>query len=120
MARSPIKKELENSRLLKEYASWIYCDGCGKTIAYLCYVTYDCFLFEYVCRCGNKGRVLIKFEHEPLRQDATALVTVRNRLCCPNDKLPLVTFVNKNLAGYSYAIGCHECHTTYSGVFSDA
>ena len=47
MARSPKIKEIVNSRLLKDYASWIYCTSCNKTVAYLCYVTYDLFSFEY-------------------------------------------------------------------------
>ena len=33
MARTPEIKELQNARLLKEYASWIYCTGCNQTVA---------------------------------------------------------------------------------------
>jgi len=40
MGRVVKTKKLENARLLKEYASWIYCTSCEKTVAYLCYVTY--------------------------------------------------------------------------------
>lgn len=114
MARTPIKKELTNSRLLKEYASWIYCTGCEKTVAYLCYVTYDSFCFKFECLCGSKGNVNIEFEHSPMQNSDTPLEIVKNRLCCPNEKSPLVTFVDKNLKNYSYTIGCKECQTVYS------
>ena len=113
MARTPITKELVNSRLLKEYASWIYCTECNKTVAYLCYVTYDNFAFEYECSCGSKGSVHIEFEHTPMKQSEQPLELIKNRLCCPVDKSPLVTFVDKNLKAYSYSIGCKECQNTY-------
>lgn len=115
MARKPITKELLNSRLLKEYASWIYCTECNKTVAYLCYVTYDSFDFKYECHCGGKGSVHIEFEHAPMEQGQRPLETIKNRLCCPKDKSPFVTFVDKNLKGYSYSIGCKECQTKYTG-----
>ena len=117
MPRTPIKKDLVNTRLLKDYASWIYCTKCEKTVAYLCYVTYDSFSFDYECKCGGKGRVQIEFEHEPMNSTEEKLETVKNRLCCPDDKSPLVTFVDKNLKRYSYSIGCKGCRTLYSGVF---
>lgn len=91
MARKPITKELVNSRLLKDYASWIYCTGCNKTVAYLCYATYDCFTFAYECRWGSKGRVHIAFAHEPMQKSDLPLEHAKNRLCCPRDKAPLVT-----------------------------
>lgn len=115
MARKPSKKELVNSRLLKEYASWVYCTGCSKTVAYLCYVTYDSFSFEYECQCGSEGSVTIEFEHGFMKQENTPLETVKHRLCCPKDKSPLVTFVDKNLKSYSYSIGCKECQTEFRG-----
>ena len=115
MARKPITKELVNARLLKEYASWIYCTECNKTVAYLCYVTYDSFDFKYECHCGGKGSVHIEFEHAPMEQGQRPLETIKNRLCCPKDKSPFVTFVDKNLKGYSYSIGCKECQTKYTG-----
>ena len=115
MARTPIRKELMNSRLLKDYASWIYCTGCNKTVAYLCYVTYDSFTFEYECRCGSKGSVHISFEHGELKQSDAALIPIKNRLCCPEDESPLVSFVNKNLRSYTFSVGCKVCQTVYSG-----
>ncbi len=32
-----------DTRLLKSYGSWIYCNSCNKTVGYLCYTTYDYF-----------------------------------------------------------------------------
>ena len=115
MARKPTRKELQNSRLLKEYASWIYCKGCGKTAAYLCYVTYDAFDFEYVCKCGNHGSVRIEFEHSAPKTSGEPLKIVKNRLCCPTDDAPLLTLVEKNLAEYAYRVLCNACNTEYRG-----
>ena len=114
MSRKPIRKELENTRLLKEYASWIYCTGCEKTVAYLCYVTYDLFEFDYTCGCGSHGRVSIEFAHEKPEVSDTPLKPVKNRLCCPKDGAPLVTVVDKNVTGYRLRVLCNTCHTEYT------
>ena len=113
MARKPTVKELRNSRLLKEYASWIYCEGCGKTVAYLCYVTYDAFSFEYTCNCGSCGSVRIEFEHDKSASSHSALTEIKNRLCCPQDASPLVTVVEKNVAAYELRVVCNGCNTEY-------
>jgi len=114
MARKPSKKELVNSRLLKDYASWIYCEGCGKTVAYLCYVTYDCFDFSYACNCGGEGHVCIEFENPSEPSDsAEPLKIVKNRLCCARDEAPLLTIVEKQLRGYEFEIVCNACNTRY-------
>lgn len=115
MARIPGRKELLNSRLLKDYASWIYCTDCNKTVAYLCYVTYDLFNFEYACVCGNKGQVYIEFDRDSdIQTSDEPLLYVKNRLCCPKDKSPLVTFVDKNLVSFKCDIVCKDCNTQYS------
>jgi len=114
LARKPKSKECQNTRLLKPYASWIYCEGCNKTIAYLCYVTYDAFAFTYTCACGNCGSVSIQFEHEVPSVSDKPLAVIKNRLCCPVDSAPLLTVVEKNLVSYSYRIVCNTCHTAYS------
>lgn len=114
MARSPKIKELENARLLKEYASWIYCDSCGKTTAYLCYVTYDLFDFEYTCGCGACGKVHIEFEHGESSISGKPLPAIKNRLCCPTDKSPLLTIVDKNLTRYKFRVLCNTCNTEFS------
>ena len=116
MARKPTRKELHCSRLLKDYASWIYCEGCGKTVAYLCYVTYDAFDFEYTCNCGSCGSVRIEFEHETATKSDMPLVALKNRLCCPQDASPLLTLVEKNLASARFSVVCNSCNTEYRGV----
>ena len=119
MARVPMQKQLLRTKLLKEYASWVYCTGCNKTVAYLCYVTYDAFDFEYTCNCGNHGQVHIAFENENSAQTTIGHeppTLKKNRLCCPNDEAPLVTFVDKNLSRYQYSIVCNHCNTQYSGA----
>ena len=101
-----------NSRLLKEYASWIYCTNCNKTVAYLCYVTYDQFSFRYNCNCGY---VHIEFEHDDeIIISDNSLCLTKNRLCCPNDNSPLFTIVEKNLKNYKYDILCRECNTKFT------
>jgi len=115
MARKPIIKKLENARLLKEYASWIYCTGCGKTVAYLCYVSYDLFDFEFICDCGKSGSVHIEFAHEEGKRSDEQLTEIKNRLCCPKDHSPLLTTVDKNLADYKFQILCNQCGEVYHG-----
>ena len=116
MARTPLRKALENTRLLKEYASWIYCTVCNNTVAYLCYTHYDLFDFAYTCRCGSQGRVLIEFPHEneAVRKSAAPLQSAKNRLCCPQDGSPLLTLVEKNLAKAEFRIVCNVCRSEYS------
>ena len=113
MARTPKQKDLKNSRLLKEYASWIYCTGCNQTVAYLCYVTYDLFDFEYTCTCGSCGSVHIEFEHDAPTRSDLALQTIKNRLCCPKDDAPLFTVVEKNVERCKYRIVCNGCGSEY-------
>ena len=114
MSRKPIKKELTNTRLLKEYASWIYCDKCNSTVAYLCYVTYDMFDFDYKCKCENTGHVHIEFENDNnTTKSSESLIEIKNRLCCPSDSSPLVTLVTKNLLEYKLSVLCNKCNTQY-------
>jgi len=109
MARIPKLKNLKNSRLLKDYASWIYCANCNSTVAYLCYVTYDAFDFEYICNCGSNGKVHIEFEHPTPAKSTEELKIIKNRLCCPNDDSPLLTVVEKNIKSYKFNIICNTC-----------
>ena len=113
MARKPKQKELRNARLLKEYASWIYCESCNKTVAYLCYVTYDLFDFEYTCKCGNHGSVFVEFEHDAPEKSNFPLHFAKNRLCCPKDDAPLLTIVEKNIIEARFCIVCNTCNTEY-------
>ena len=115
MGRAVKTKKLENSRLLKEYASWIYCTSCGETIAYLCYVTYGKFDFRFKCNCGCSGSVCIDFEDtQPAAPSSEGLVAVKNRLCCPQDGAPLATFIEGKLKSYTCTISCVKCGREYS------
>ncbi len=103
-------KKLENARLLKEYASWIYCTSCEKTVAYLCYITYDKFEFQFACNCGCHGSVSIDFgDLESPQASSKNLGSIKNRMCCPNDKSALITFAGKNLQSYDCKISCLKC-----------
>ncbi len=114
MARKPIVKELKNTKLLKEYASWIYCTNCNNTIAYLCYVTYDNFKFDFECNCGSKGSLYISFDETQPVLNNLSLVKVKNRLCCPHDNSALLTIVEKNLKSYHGNITCIQCENCFN------
>jgi uncharacterized protein YbaR (Trm112 family) len=115
MARTPTDKALINTRLANAYGGWIYCEGCNKTIGYLCYVTYDLFRLDYQCKCGNCGSVHLAFERDSEAQPSSeqALITIKNRLCCPEDKSPLVTIQEKKLDVYKLEVSCKACNTKY-------
>ena len=117
VARKPIAKELTNTRLLKEYASWVYCTECNSTVAYLCYVTCDRFSFDYTCKCGNVGHVFIEFENpdaDDVETSNESLIVVKNRLCCPRDESPLFSVVEKNITHFGYNVVCNTCNSDYS------
>ena len=50
MSRNTKIKELSHTRLANQYGGWIYCESCGENIGYLCYTTYDNFIFNYQCQ----------------------------------------------------------------------
>lgn len=114
MARTPKVKELKNARLLKEYASWIYCTQCDATVAYLCYVTYDHFDFSFTCNCGSQGHVHICFDEIEAQKDDERLIKIKNRLCCPHDETPLLTIVDKNIKECNGKIACVHCSKSFS------
>lgn len=109
-----IKKRLEKAHLLKNYGSWIYCDSCNKTVAYLCYVNYDYFKLAFKCNCGDEGVVELadeqKQEYTESDQD---LIIIKNRLCCPNDHAPLFSIVGKNVTSCSWEIVCNKCNSYF-------
>ncbi len=109
-----IQKNLINTRLLKNYGSWIYCISCNKTVGYLCYTTYDYFKYDFTCRCGNKGVVEIKVEGivESKKSD-TPLILNKNRYCCPIDDSPLFSVVDKSVKEYRYELICKKCKNIY-------
>lgn len=114
MARKPTMKELVNTRLASTYGGWIYCGHCGENIGYLCYVTYDNLKLTYKCNCGGDGSIHIAFDDkkEPFFSEKK-LVTLKNRLCCPNDESPLFTLLEKKLSSYHYEVDCVRCGTSY-------
>lgn len=114
LARTFSRKKLTNTTLLKEYASWIYCENCNETIGYLCYTSYEKIEFDYECSCGNKGDLLIDFSTiaQP-KSSKNNLKMKGNRLCCPLDDSPLITVLDKKLASFSYQIVCNNCEHLY-------
>lgn len=116
MARTPIVKEFADTKLASTYGSWIYCGSCGKSVGYLCYVTYDSVRFEYRCKCGGHGSMHLAFRDTGSAQTGDSkLVAVKNRLCCPADQSPLFTVLSKNLESYRYDVVCSRCGTRYLG-----
>lgn len=114
MARTPVVKKLEATRLANQYGGWIYCESCGQNIGYLCYVTYDTVAFEYRCNCGSEGSMYIEFKHNTtMAPSSDAMVSIKNRLCCPKDESPLITILGKKLKEYRCTIGCTACNQTY-------
>ena len=108
--KTELNKLLVNSRMLKSTGSWIYCSDCEKTVAYLCYSTYQHFSFHYECMCGSNGKVELEYPTgEELRQSQDELLIKKNRLCCPNDESPLFTIVNKHISNFSFKVVCKEC-----------
>ena len=107
----------ENAHFLKGYARWLYCDSCNKTVAYLCYVTYDYFRFQFTCVCGNKGWVENNFAQSNLASLSTGeleLSAKNKRYCCSKDGSPLFSPVPKHLKSYKAEVVCKECGTLYT------
>lgn len=116
MSRTLKIKELEHTRLASGHGGWFYCDNCGENIGYLCYVTYDDFQFSYKCKCGSCGSMHLAFETDaPMGADIckNTLITIKNRLCCPNDNAPLFTILYKKLENYEYEVICSKCKYKY-------
>lgn len=111
MKRELKNKELYHTRLANNYGGWIYCSQCGKTIGYLCYVTYDKFRLKYECKCGNQGEIALEFEDsEPSILNNESLLLIKNRSCCPTDQSPLFTILSEKLRNYEIEVVCHDCH----------
>ena len=106
-----------NAHYLKGCASWLYCDNCRKTVAYLCYVTYQYFRFDFTCSCGCEGFAENRYGDIDLTGlPAGELVrnTANKRYCCAKDKSPLFSPVSKNLKNYHAEIVCKECGVRYT------
>lgn len=114
MARVLKNKELINTRLAANYGGWMYCDKCNENIGYLCYATYDRLELKYKCNCGSNGSALLDFEDSQTGENCNAeLITIKNRLCCPNDNSPLITILDKKVADYEMKITCKSCASIY-------
>lgn len=115
MARIIREKKLINSRTLKPYASWIYCEKCNNTVAYLCYSEYNNFDFSFDCECGTSGKVFLSLEsdNEYIGTDEQ-LTLIKNRYCCSNDKKPLFSIVHKNVKRYNGKICCECCKKRFN------
>lgn len=114
MARIVKNKELVNTKLATNYGGWMYCDGCGENIGYLCYSTYDKIELKYTCNCGNKGSLLIDFDDSKSGQSCNnELIIIKNRFCCPNDHEPLITILEKKVNFYKMKITCKACGKIY-------
>ena len=111
----PIVKT-QNAHFLKGHASWLYCDNCNKTVAYLCYVTYRYFRFSFICSCGGHGWVENSFgaiDLESLSANTPARSPANKRYCCASDGSSLFSPVPKNLQSYKARIVCAQCNTKY-------
>ena len=115
MARILEHKELINTKLATNYGGWMYCTNCNKNIGYLCYVTYDRLSFQYTCNCGSKGSTILDFTDSVQGHHCDCeLEVIKNRFCCPDDKSPLITILEKNLKDYEFEITCKNCGMIYS------
>jgi hypothetical protein len=115
MAQKLKTKELVNTKLANNYGGWIYCGSCNQTIGYLCYVTYQSVKFEYRCKCGNCGSMRLEMSDgiEPI-VSSKPLITIKNRLCCPEEEAPLITILQQKLQNSSCNIICKNCNHQYS------
>ena len=115
MKEKPIVKA-ENAHFLKGHASWLYCDNCNKTVAYLCYVTYRYFRFSFTCNCGTKGSVENSYgelDMSKLPVGELERSGANKRFCCSKDKSALFSPVPKNLKSYEAEVVCKDCDTRY-------
>lgn len=114
MSRELKIKELRNTRLAKTYGGWIYCEGCGQAIGYLCFTTYDCFCLDYQCKCGGKGSIRLEFKDiNASIENKNPLIEMKNRWCCPSDHSPLFSVVPKRLDQCNYEVVCCTCNSKY-------
>ena len=105
-----------NAHYLKGHASWLYCDQCGKTMAYLCYVTYRYFRFAFTCACGSEGEVENRVGEVDLQSCAVGepvRSAANKRFCCANDGAALFSPVPGHLAAYRAEVVCKACDTRY-------
>lgn len=111
---SNLNKEIINGRILKNNGGWMYCDKCNSTVGYLCYSTYQAFIFDFDCNCGNKGLFKLGYGNKSTTMKSTQPLKIcKNRLCCNNDDSPLLSIVEKNIKRVRYSVVCKKCLTEY-------
>ncbi|MDH6367915.1 MULTISPECIES: hypothetical protein [unclassified Breznakia] len=106
----------DQAHFLKGHASWLYCDSCNKTVAYLCYVTYRYFRFSFTCSCGASGSVENRFGDIDLNKLALGTLQrseVNKRYICEKDASALFSVVPKNIQSYKATVVCASCDTRY-------
>jgi len=114
MARVLKNKELINTRLATNYGGWMYCDNCNENIGYLCYSTYDRLELQYQCHCGSHGSALLDFDDSKTGKNCSdKFIIIKNRLCCPKDKEPLITILDKKIDSYEMKVTCKSCGNIY-------
>jgi hypothetical protein len=119
MATRNIEKKTTNSRLLKNYGSWLYCANCNKTVAYVCYSTYQRINISFSCSCGSKGDLELKeaeLEIQGQPENGHELILKNNRYCCPHDESPLFSVVARQIDSLEYEVSCLECKRLYIGA----
>jgi uncharacterized protein YbaR (Trm112 family) len=119
MAARIIERKSTNSRLLKNYGSWLYCTNCNKTVAYICYTTYQWIKISFHCSCGSIGALELKEAGAIIAaqiDDNNKLIVINNRYCCPVDDEPLFSFVAKQVTMFEYVLSCLKCKTRYRGI----
>jgi len=121
MPTRDIERINSNSRLLKNYGSWLYCAGCGETVAYICYTTYKWIRLSFTCACGTSGSLELKEKGCCIPERRTAagkLAFIHNRYCCPIDEDPLFSVVTKRAKRISYTVACLRCQSIHEGEIS--
>lgn len=118
MPKREIIRKFSGSRLLKNYGSWLYCENCGKTVAYICYTTYKWLKVKFACKCGAKGKAELVEKGTGTRKPPASnknLSLIGNRYCCPKDEKPLFSVVGKQVKTFEYSVCCLECGGTFHG-----
>ena len=106
----------DNAHFLKGHASWLYCDACNQTVAYLCYVTYRYFRFSFTCACGCKGMAENAYgevDLQAMSEGELVRSEANKRFCCAKDESALFSPVPKHLRSYSAVVVCKACDTRY-------
>ncbi len=65
----------------------------------------------------NQDFIQNNFEDSNIGENCSdELVMIKNRLCCPKDKEPLITLLDKKVESYKMKITCKLCESIYNKV----